>query len=996
MVFKRIEMQGFKSFADKLEVDFSSGITCIVGPNGCGKSNVSDAVRWVLGEQSSKALRGTNMQDVIFKGTEKRKSLSFCEVSLVFDNTNKVFPIEYSEVVLSRKLYRSGESEYLINRNPARLKDINELLHDSGIDRDGLTIIGQGQVLQLMNAKPEERRGVFEEAAGISKFKVKKDEAERKLEKTQIELTRVNDVVVEIERNLEPLMKQAEVAQRYIALRDRLKYLEINNFIYKYDGVASIKSEISAKVKALGESLQNLQDELSAVQAETQGGIQELSNLDVKAEELRKQVLMLSVALERQSAEKRLVQEKMEIVGAREGDIQTDIARLEVSLNEAKEDKEKYLKNQNKIKQEIENIKTEIASLEEKQRNQNFKEIELKKIDAEINRAELLKAQITARQKTIQNIIESGEGYKFSVKKVLEERKRNSKIADAVVGVVAQEIKVPTEYESAIEVALGAVAQNIITRNEDDAKMLIAMLAQNNAGRATFLPISSVKGRTLDFNERSYLNSYRGVIGIASEIVSYDPYIKQVVESMLGRVVVCQTLDDAINLAKGTRYGFKIVTLDGDVIETRGSITGGSKNALGNNLWHTKQLEELAKNLETADAEIARLEREKKRFEMGDNELADSLIEEITELKIAQTRSESDIAFYDENIKRITNEIFVFERDIADKKATQKGLNRSIQPNPTEKVQNAYSQAELDYANGQLQTLDSKKVALHSKIAELDSKKNNILTQIGQTQSEYFKQETSLSRIDEDIETLTNRIFEEYGLNYSGCYAFRDANFDAGAAAREIGEIKRAVSKLGNVNVDAIEQSKEYKERYDSYREQSDDLLNAKLDLEKVIAELSREMEIKFRTDFIKINENFGQVFKELFKGGNAKLVLIDPDDYLNSGIDIIAEPPGKKLQSIALLSGGEKAMTAIAILFAILKLRPMPFCLLDEIEAALDDANVARFANYLKNFSKNTQFIVITHRKPTMELADNLYGVTMEEKGVSKLVSVQLESWTA
>ncbi len=854
MVLKRITMNGFKSFADKIDINFGSGITAIVGPNGCGKSNVSDAIKWVLGEQSYKAVRGSSMQDVIFKGTETRKMQSYAEVSLVFDNRSKVFEIDESEVTLSRKLYRDGESEYAINGQPTRLKDINNLLHDSGIDRDGLTIISQGQVADLVSAKPENRRGIFEEAAGIAKFRARKDEAARKLERTSQELVRVGDVLAEIERNLGPLMKQAEKAQKYLALKDELKNLEINLFIYKYDHVAEEKAKVQTQVDTLGAELKKLQNELATMDAASANGMQELSALDKKVATLRDQILALSIDNERQSGEQLLYQ------ATADG----------------------------------------------------------------LHQAELQKAQLLSKQQMIKNLIDSGEGFKYSVKKLLAERSHNGEVARAIVGVVSQELSVPKELETAMEMALGAAAQNVITHDEEDAKKLVQLLATKNLGRATFLPITSVKPREITAAERQILKGMgKRVLGVASELVTYQPAIAGVIANLLGRVIVCDNLDSAIALSRQCHYAFKVVTLDGDIIETRGSITGGSKNAVSNTVWHTNNLQQI----------------------------------------------EKDLAAVEQNITELKTKL------------------QSLTPTATSQK----TPSQLEALKDELAKTLAERENLHYLTGSSVSGRTELSEKINELQVKYYYAENLLTKMDAEIENLSQRVSEEYGLNYSTAYDLRNPEFDPETATPRIEELRRSLQHLGNVNLDAIEQVKADSERYESYKAQSDDLFAAKQDLESVMRDLSTQMEKNFQTAFEHININFGKTFKELFGGGKAQLVLTDAENFLDCGIDIIAEPPGKKLSNIMLLSGGEKALTAIAILFAILQYKAMPFCLLDEIEAALDDANVGRFASYLHNFSGETQFIVITHRKPTMELADRLYGITMEEKGISKIVSVKL-----
>lgn len=857
MVLKRIMMNGFKSFADKIEIDFGGGITAIVGPNGCGKSNVSDAIKWVLGEQSYKAVRGSSMQDVIFKGTTNRKMQSYAEVALVFDNRTKVFEIDESEVTISRKLFRDGESEYALNGQPTRLKDINNLLHDSGIDRDGLTIISQGQVAELVSAKPENRRGIFEEAAGIAKFRARKDEAGRKLDRTTQELVRVSDVLNEIERNLGPLMKQAEKAQKYLQLKEELKKLEINLFIYKYDHVAEEKAKAQAQANKYEKELKELQGKLEVMDRASANGMQELATLDKKVAELSNQILALSLDNQRQSGEQLLYQATAD----------------------------------------------------------------------SLHQAELQRGQLLSKKEMIANIIDSGEGFKYSVKKLIEERNKNCEVSRAIVGVVSQELNVPTELETAIEMALGAAAQNIITHNENDAKQLVQFLSNRNLGRATFLPITAVKAREIRPDERAILKGMGSrVLGVASELVEYKPEIAGVISNLLGRVIVCDNLDSAIVLAKQASYAFKIVTLDGSIIEPRGSITGGSRGAAANSLWHTNNLKQIESSLVEVDANIAQLREKLNQLKMNMKDVP---------MNSAQTK-----------LEQLKDEL-------------------------------AKTQAERDN--------------LHYATGTSVSGRTELTEQINALQVQYYYATNMLTKMDAEIENLSQRITEEYNLNYSACYEQRDPEFDIAVAEPRIAELQRSIRYLGNVNLDAIEQVKADSERYESYKAQSDDLFAAKQDLEKVMRDLAQQMEKNFKTAFEQINTNFGKVFQELFGGGSAKLVLTDAENFLECGIDIIAEPPGKKLANISLLSGGEKALTAIAILFAILKYKTMPFCLLDEIEAALDDANVSRFASYLHHFSGETQFIVITHRKPTMELADRLYGITMEEKGISKIVSVKL-----
>jgi len=1003
-MLKKIVLSGFKSFADRLDVDFAPGITAIVGPNGCGKSNISDAIRWVLGEQSSKALRGTSMQDVIFKGTENRRQLSYCEVALHFDNSRKIFPVDYEDLVISRKLYRSGESEYSINGQIARLKDIATLLHDSGIDRDGMTIIGQGQVTDLVNSKPESRREIFNSAAGIEKFKKRRDEALRKLERVAAELVRVNDVISEIDRTLSPLLKQAANAKKYLELRDELKTLEINAFIHAYDTAAERREELNEKLNEISDTLSTKQTEIAELVALGANSLEQLSTIDVRAEALRQQVLKLSVGLERHLGEGKLVAEKLTLLNSRH-----DEARLELErVNERYKVEQENLASARTL---LESLKKEYVEAEEGLRKAQY-QLRDKQSVAE-KQFDLLgrKQKLETRKETIENLIQSGEGYKFSVRKIIEESKRNQAVAKNIVGVVAKLLTVPEHLETAIEVALGAAAQNIVTEDEDNARSLIEHLSRNNWGRATFLPLTSAKVKLFSAQDRMDLEK-DCVVGIASELVLFDKKVANAVTSLLGRVVVVDELKNAISLARSTNYAFKIVTVDGDVIETRGSITGGAKNALNNNLWHAnslKQIEEELKEVDTALANLGTVDAK----EMG---------EEVTKLKIRVAALESEIASTESQVKRGDETTDLYKHAAEDRRSALGAIESQIESTKNlaggdEEIRLLQeSEKRLEAAEQDLASFDVKKEELRTAIATAENNRAEAQVMANNLQEDFFKTKNSLELIDVELNNMQERVMEDYGLNYASCYPLKEDNFDADEAREAIATLRKAIARLGNVNIDAIEQSKEAGERFESYTTQVNDLTTAKQDLEQVISDLSNEMVERFKTSFAIINKNFGEIFKELFGGGNAKLELTDPVNVLESGVEIIAEPKGKKLSNITLLSGGEKALTAIAILFAILKLRPMPFCVLDEIEAPLDEVNVARFASYLRKYTADpcaeetmveaddnccprpcgTQFIVITHRKPTMELADNLYGVTMQERGVSKIVSVKLEAYAS
>ncbi len=1185
MNFKQIELAGFKSFADKTVIKFDAGITAIVGPNGCGKSNVADAIRWVLGEQSTKLLRGSSMQDVIFNGTEKRKSLSYCEVSLVFDNTQRNFNLDFDEIVITRKLYRSGESEYLINRTPCRLKDIIGALHDSGVGRDGYSIIGQGKVEEIISSKPENRRAIFEEAAGIAKFKAKKVENERKLDRTQENLNQVQIILDELERQLGPLQRQAEAAKKYLAFRDELKVYEVNTYIYQYESASSTKAKIQEKIDALNEEVILKQEGINKANELYNNSMEEVSKIDKTMNELHSRILNLTVSLEKRAGEANVVRERikfmkeeyeqkkaelerqkashssmtaqlssnqdkkvkqqtyLETLRKHASDISDkylaivdELTQSEVEANQKqkqmidalskltdiksnlsalKAEKEAYTANLEDLDKKIESLALKIADRQKEQvaLSQEASEaydayIKSKQAVEKITNAlQELKAQseenneaiinassniqiLENRKKVLEDMQRDFDGFNYSVKRLMQDSEQNKALKSKIVNVVASAMTIPQGFETAIEVALGNAVQNIITSNEEDSKALINYLKQNNLGRATFLPIATMKPKTLDNKEQSFLNRNH-CHGVASKIIKYDAKLSNVFESLLGRTAVVDTIDDAVALAKASNFAFKIVTLDGDVINPQGSMSGGSKKAITSNLLMreaeieeiAKQLEKVRSNLETRKAEkeefdknISALslelekanatavstqinnaqksqlleqfniyieEHDKERMALASERITiaerieliskaisqvdnkeeievsktdaeeniearqkiyndlkaqkDKYHEDMTAIRVNIASIESEILALDGDIERLIDSIAVAERNIEDLTDSVARLDNTISgamstvDEGRDKASLEKSIKELDEVKAKLASLDDYKAKLQQEIKKYDDERSVLTAEQNRALDKRYQEEAALTKVDTDIETMQEKIYEDYELTYETCLPLKQENYDIKEGLTQTAILKKEINKLGHVNVNAIEESKLVCERYDHYKTQVDDLVKAKEDLIQVIKELSTEMISRFETEFNKIQENFSKIFKELFGGGNARLELTESEDPLMAGVEIVAEPPGKKLQSITLLSGGEKALTAIAILFAILKLRPMPFCLLDEIEAALDDANVDRFARYLKRFSQETQFIVITHRKPTMELADRLYGITMEEKGVSRQVSVNL-----
>ena len=1182
MNFKQIEMVGFKSFADPIKITFNNGITAIVGPNGCGKSNVADAIRWVLGEQSSKMLRGTSMQDVIFKGTEKRKSMSFCEVSLLFDNSNKIFKSDYEEICITRKLYRSGESEYLLNHTNCRLKDITELLHDSGIGKSGYSIIGQGKVEEIINSKPIDRRAIFEEAAGIAGFKAKKVDAERKLERTRDNLVRITDIVSEIDRQLKPLKHQAEVAKKYLELKEKLKVLEVNAYIYQYDYAAANKAEIEEKINAIVEEMNLRQGKLDQVILDYNNTFEKVNSIDADISGLRDIILNITVQLEKQAGQTNLINEKIQ---TREQELKrlneellklteneqgfsqelnsktselnlkknklTELnkvmeqvsvyyekinSELSQSENEAQETQRKLFETLSKLgdvkaqisalnaekttySEQLKNLEVNVRTvknkliesrvnvtdckkvieklnLQKEELNLSINEhlAEQNKLDSEFKQSETNLNNINSnilslehRKKMLEDMQREYEGYNGSVKRLLTDAEKNANLKNKIVGVLASLIKVPQNFQSAIEMALGSAVQNVVTFSDDGAKELINYLKQREYGRVTFLPINTIKERYFDNSFRKLLTS-PGIFGVASELISYNKNIANIISNLLGATVVVDNINTAVNLAKQSRYSFRIVTLDGDVINPQGSITGGSKKAQVANLLSretdielsTKAIlklqtekEELLKQISNLSNKLAAVNEvikqksnslreveisfaaETERYEKYNsiclsleqesnslssevaktNQIIEGISNEISKISNTENLNENPTTTLEQNnsqftemrskrddyanqitnlkveIASISSEILSLESDIERIKfalsnavSMREELNSALTENKNN-LANLRGMAEQSGVNStvgvdteklnqtkiEVENLTNQKSTLQSTLRSLEEERMALGVEVNKLQDRKHQQEINLSKIDTDIETLQERVWTEYELTYNTAQDYKVADFDVKQGLQDINKLRREINGLGNVNVNAIEDSKLLEERHGNLYVQAQDLIKAEEDLKQIIKDLSDEMTARFDEAFNQINSNFGVVFKELFGGGSAKLQLVQSEDMLEAGVDIVPEPPGKKLSNITLLSGGEKSLTAIAILFAILRLRPMPFCLLDEIEAALDEANVARFAKYLQRYSEETQFIVITHKKPTMEHADALFGVTMEEKGVSKVVSVKL-----
>ena len=1179
MYLKRLELQGFKSFADKTVLDFKPGITTVIGPNGSGKSNISDSIRWVLGEQSMKSLRGSKTEDVIFAGTQNRKSLGFAEASIIIDNSDGKLPIEFTEVTVTRRIYRSGESGYFINKTPCRLKDILELFMDTGIGKDGYSIIGQGKIDEILSNKSEERRHVFEEAAGIVKYRTRKAESEKKLEQSKLNLLRINDILVEIEQNLDPLKIQSEKARKFLDLREELKSIEVGLFIHNID---SYKEKIEEVLKdedifntqivrederlsnmqeqkeSLRQAIDNITNQIEKMQTlsfesekkkekltseininkerinnnnsnferfreeieESNKRIEELEeeknqkqgkkdNLYESKEkfvkELEEKEKELAILNDKLSEKEKEIESKKQKVDAntderyeitnvistlvanmessekRENNIKNEIASYISELDASRIHKDEIGKGFYEIDSKRNKIKKELEDIDEKRKEAETK---LKDFDTRINNTESEKRIKESRLKFLEETEREKEGYNRSVKAILQECDKNIGLKKGMHGVLANLISVPKEYETAIEMSLGQAMQNIVTDNEADAKKLVEYLRVNKLGRASFLPITSVYGKKLE-----KLSKENGVVGIASDLVKYDKKYEQIVLSLLGRTVIVDNMDTAINVAKKNKYAFRIVTIEGDVVNPSGMITGGSVvQKTVNILGRSREIESLKKDIKKLEEKIKNLKDEKEKYSdeiESTLEEVSALEKELQEIEIVYATEKQKVVSEEEAIKKIEtrleklreedksikeqkeisknkqnelnekikeleeenskltdeiNEFALLNKDdqkyiddlnfditnlkisvssfdesedsinemidrinldientktVINNKTEQRKKITEENKNLEESIKNLEEEIEKlkeDSSNSgsKIEELKKDRVAKNEKLNETEEQVLEQMKKIEDLKNQVVKCDIKKSKLETERDQIINKMWEEYELTPSQAVDFKKPT-NVQEVQRKVNNLRNDIKELGSINIDSIEEYKKLKERYDFMSEQRLDLENTMAKLRKVIVDLTEVMRKQFDEKFKIINKNFAEVFSELFGGGKAELKLTDENDILESGIEIEVQPPGKKLQNMSLLSGGERAFTAIALLFAILKINPAPFCVLDEIEAALDDVNVYRFAEYLKKFAKDTQFLVITHRKGTMEVADTVYGITMEENGISKLLSMKL-----
>lgn len=1179
MYLKSIEVHGFKSFANKIVFDFHNGITGIVGPNGSGKSNVADAVRWVLGEQSVKQLRGSSMQDVIFAGTENRKPLSYAYVAITLDNSDHQLAVDFEEVTVARRLYRSGESEYLINGNTCRLKEVSELFYDTGIGKEGYSIIGQGQIDRILSGKPEERRELFDEAAGIVKFKKRKVTAQKKLDSERENLVRVNDILSELERQVGPLERQAEKARTYLKKKGEQKEYDVNLFLLESERIELEQKETEEKYRIADAQLKETNaaydrirkeyDELGSGIAQMDERInsirEEIGNTSIVRQKLENQIQLLTEQIHTAKLTDEHLQSRLDTIGrekaervssraaydGKKADCDAQLVQIEASRQTAQEelaaiqekiadcnarldsgqkelvellnDKARIQSRQQRSDTLIEQINIRKAELtkrlldrktqetelnavlldnEHKLRNINETIAGIKKKEEELSgeerkwrrkagendslleekKAAYLKQQ--SRLESLKNIAERYDGYGSSIRRVMEQKAKNP----GLLGVVSDLIQVDKEYETAIETALGGSIQNIVTEDEDTAKRMIAFLKEKRLGRATFLPLTSVRARSNPRNEAAMQEP--GVIGVANRLVRCDRKYDEVAAYLLGRVIVVDTIDHAIALAKKNRYSLNIVTLEGEHLSPGGSMTGGAFKNSANLLARNRQMEEMEKSLSDIRRELEELKSRREdvatALELNADELASVrnslqqsyILQNTAQMNVdraRQQRDESEAVFSDlmmenaqieDQIAEINGNMAKIKEDTANAKKREEEIEqqaKTYQAMLEEQTaregaandklsqivlelanvrQNAeFAQENIDRIDGEISKFDAESRELtenaktsreeverkqkdieeikrtilsssdsHAKLeeelrADLEKKdkmsedyrgffqrQEEIAKRQGDLDKEIFRLNSQREKLKEALENHTNYLWEEYELAPHAALELRNEAYGDLAALKKLAaQVKDEIRRLGDVNVNAIEEYREVSERYGFLKGQHDDLVEAEQTLIGIIEDLDAGMRRQFSEKFQEIQKEFDKAFKQLFGGGHGTLELVEDEDILECGIRIIAQPPGKKLQNMMQLSGGEKALTAIALLFAIQALKPSPFCLLDEIEAALDDSNVTRYAKYLNKLTKNTQFIVITHRRGTMAAADRLYGITMQEKGVSTLVSVNL-----
>ncbi len=1185
MFLKRIELAGFKSFADRTELEFVRGITAVVGPNGSGKSNISDSIRWVLGEQSAKSLRGGKMEDIIFAGSDKRKAMNFGEVSLTLDNTDQALPLDFNEVTVTRRVHRSGESEYLINKQSCRLKDITELFMDTGIGKEAYSIIGQGRIEEILSTRSEDRRGIFEEASGIVKYKARKREAQRKLDDTEQNLLRIHDLVSELEDQVEPLRQQSEKARLFKELKEQLKQQEIAMYVHQIEQVHTSWAEANTRLDSLKEEELKLTAVVSKHDAHLEKERQQLRELETAIEQLHESMLHYSeeyekcegqgevlkerkrnleqnrrqledsiaamderivqlateeaelrgkaagLAAELSTLRHRLAEEEAHLVGASDetvlsyeeqlkGELLEVLSAMAQARNEIRyaqqqqeavqrrlerlgDDEARWQSQSEQLKERQAELEGQLKErraelervqaryLEEAERQKSLQGLQ-EEAQAALRKWEQRYDAITSRRDTMKEMQEDLDGFMHGVREVLKASRRQGGGALAGVhGAVAELMRVPQQLEIAVETALGGALQHVVMSDERSARQAIAFLKQRQLGRATFLPLDVIKPRYVPEQDKRQVESMEGFVGVASELVECEETYVSIIRNLLGSVLIADNLEQANRIASRCQYRYRVVTLEGDVVNAGGSMTGGSLQKKGANLLsRTRQIEQLDQEIKDTEQQLhqlrdrlqdirkelsicnqnreelrergegLRLQEQQLQGELGklaqegrhldeQRQLFDEnrtghaaeqtgltaaaadAEQRLTELTARETKLQRDIQAAEQRRKENESAKEELQGQLTDLKIQvakteqeklsfedQAGrvraeLNRSKQE--LSALRSQLEQQELEQEEHGRQTVRQLEDLNHYRLKKQQcgeqtdfkrAERSQLLLQLEQGESETKEQrvalrqveerirqtEIAVNRLDVELDNLLRKLSEEYELSYELAKERYPVPEDVPAAQNEVRELKRRITLLGEVNLGAIEEYERVRERYEFLDEQKNDLVEAKTALYQVIREMDEEMGKRFKQTFEAIRGHFSVVFSKLFGGGRADLVMVDPERVLETGIDIVAQPPGKKLQNLQLLSGGERALTAIALLFAILQVKPVPFCVLDEVEAALDEANVSRFAQYLREFSELTQFIVVSHRKGTMEEADVLYGVTMEEGGVSKLVSVRLE----
>lgn len=978
MYLKRMIAHGFKSFADKLNIEFTDGVSGIVGPNGSGKSNVVDAVRWVLGEQSIKSLRGDGtMTDVIFSGSSSRKASNQASITLVFDNTDHYLPVDFTEVSIKRQVYKDGTQEYYFNGEKCRLKDIISILLDTGIAKESFNIISQGKVDEIIMSKPSDRRVIFEEAAGVLKYKKRKEDAIRKLERTHENMSRVEDIILDLKEQVEPLRKQKEQALLYKEKKQELEKIEIavitkdiTDINYEYQRQKEQISKLNEEIVALTSTNTNSEAMISKYKLE-------LSKIEAELNELSKTLLTKTKEVEKINSQKQIILERKKY--------QVEDAKLHQNLITLKEQLFHVQNDLATMQREIESLFKEIENDEEQSIRMNtvFQNTKKKREKLEVELRTILKEEMTLKSRvdTLKEAIENNSSLPYAVKQVLNNPK--------LIGIhdsIGSLIEVEEIYSKAISISLGGASSYIVVENEQSAKDAIKYLKENNIGRATFFPINVIKGRYLDETTYNIVKDIKGFVDIAANLVKTNPIYHNIINHHLGSVIVVDNLNTANQISKLIHNSRKIVTLDGDVINIGGSFTGGSNKTVRTIIQDKYELEHTVK-LQTENYEKrSKIEDE---INLVDQELKGE------EDKLYLIKKEQLLKIENRNHKQLA--IKELEEKRQELEQEMNGTNHLLSNSLSEEedsILNLYYE-QVDEKNKIEQLVKDKtkeKLKVSSELEEYDFFLRRENSLVNSKNKELTALEIEVNRKDVKLDNLLNILSETYSMTYEKAYQNYPLEMDLNEARQIVSNLKRMIKEIGVVNLGAIEEYDRISVRYEFLLKQKEDLEKAEDTLLEIIKEMDEVMEIEFKKTFDIINENFKTTFKELFKGGVGELRLTDPDHLLETGIEIVASPPGKKLTSISLLSGGEKTFTAISLLFAILKSRPVPFCILDEVEAALDEANVNSFGEYLTRMKEKTQFILITHKKKTMEYADVLYGITMQESGVSKLVSVKLD----